>query len=332
MRAGPSVRSDVVGNLTSGSSVHVTGRVIGADWYQVKTEDGTTGYVYADLLKETAPPAPAPSAPPAMHYAPAPTASSPPSPPPAHAAGTSAAGSPGAGTFRDCDGCPEMIAIKPGSFVMGTNTGDRSEGPAHRVTISEPYAIGRFEVTLGEWKQCASAGGCSFTPKTAGTDDQTPIRDVSWVNAQEYVRWLSAATGKHYRLPTEAEWEYAARAGTSTRYWWGEKMASGKANCKDCGGAWNVEEPAEVGSFEPNPFGLYDVSGSVWEWVADCWHKDYDGAPTDGKVWEDRGCQERVIRGGSWRNDSTYMHSPSRFYYDADVRYLLNGFRVARDM
>ncbi|HEX7648715.1 MAG TPA: SUMF1/EgtB/PvdO family nonheme iron enzyme, partial [Noviherbaspirillum sp.] len=155
-------------------------------------------------------------------------------------------------------------------------------------------------------------------------------RDLSWDDAQQYVKWLSKTTGKAYRLPTEAEWEYAARGGTSTRYWWGEQMRTGMANCKDCGEPWQKDAPAAVGSFAANPFGLHDVNGSVWEWVADCWHNSYKGAPTDGKAWDEPNCRTRVIRGGSWRDGASYMPSSTRFKYDASVRYSQNGFRVAR--
>jgi formylglycine-generating enzyme required for sulfatase activity len=226
-----------------------------------------------------------------------------------------------------------MVPIKPGSFMMGDNHGDRSEQPEHRVTLQRPFAIGRFEVTLAQWMTCVNVGGCSYTPDMgAGSDPQTPVRNVSWTDAQKYLSWLKATTGKPYRLPTEAEWEYATRAGTNTRYWWGNQMVPGHANCQGCGGEWDRDTPAKVGSFTPNPFGLYDTSGSVWEWVSDCWHKSYQGAPTNGESWDEPSCQEHVVRGGAWRNDTTYIHSASRFFYGTDVRYLLHGFRVARDL
>jgi formylglycine-generating enzyme required for sulfatase activity len=144
------------------------------------------------------------------------------------------------------------------------------------------------------------------------------------------VKWLGAKTGKTYRLPTEAEWEYAARGGTKTRYWWGNKLVKGKANCKDCGGDYDRSAPAKISSLGPNPFGLHETNGGVWEWVLDCWHKNYQGAPKDGSARGQDNCRERVLRGGSWRNDSSYVHSASRFKYDADVRYLTNGFRVVK--
>jgi formylglycine-generating enzyme required for sulfatase activity len=146
------------------------------------------------------------------------------------------------------------------------------------------------------------------------------------------VKWLATVSGKPYRLPNEAEWEYAARGGSSTRYWYGEQMHPGNANCKECGSPWSADGPASVGSFAPNQFGLYDMNGSVWEWVADCWHGSYKGAPADGSVWDEPSCPVRVIRGGSWRDGASYMVSSTRFRYDASVRHSQNGFRVARDV
>ena len=235
-------------------------------------------------------------------------------------------------TFRDCESCPEMIALKPGSFVMGSRKGDVSEQPAHEVRIDYPFAIGRFEVTVAEWKVCHADGGCKYLPERKGMTATSPVYNVSWVDAQQYVKWLSEKTGKEYRLPTEAEWEYAARAGTDSRFWWGDEVGSGNANCKNCGGEWNNKWPAAVDTFDANDFGLHGTSGSVWEWVADCWYDNYKDAPTDGSARTRNPCFSRVLRGGSWRNDASYARSASRFTYDNDVRYVLNGFRVARAM
>lgn len=234
-----------------------------------------------------------------------------------------------AGEVKDCSSCPVLVSLPHGSFTMGSNSGDPSEKPAHQVSISKPFAIGKYEVTVEQWDACVDGGGCQKTSDGSRAKN-SPARDVSWDDAQQYVKWLSKTTGKAYRLPTEAEWEYAARGGTSTRYWWGEQMRTGMANCKDCGEPWQKEAPAAVGSFAANPFGLHDVSGSVWEWVADCWHNSYKGAPADGKAWDEPNCRTRVIRGGSWRDGASYMPSSTRFKYDASVRYSQNGFRVVR--
>jgi formylglycine-generating enzyme required for sulfatase activity len=233
---------------------------------------------------------------------------------------------------KDCPACPVLISLPPGAFVMGSNSSDPSERPAHRVSINAPFAIGKHEVTVEQWNACVNAGAC---PRVSGDGDRpenTPVRDVSWDDAQQYAKWLSKLSGKSYRLPTEAEWEYAARGGTSTQYWWGEQMRAGNANCKGCGQPWNQDGPASVGSFGANPYGLHDVNGSVWEWVSDCWHNSYKGAPSDGRSWDQQNCRDRVIRGGSWRDGESYMLSSTRFKYSASVRHSQNGFRVARDL
>jgi formylglycine-generating enzyme required for sulfatase activity len=169
-------------------------------------------------------------------------------------------------------------------------------------------------------------------PAMQNVTDTSPVHDVSWNEVQAYIKWLSRTTGKSYRLPTEAEWEYAARAGTKTSYWWGDVVGARNANCEDCGGSWDRKTPALVGSFAANPFGLHDMNGGVMEWVADCWTQDYDGAPDDGSAKLSGDCSQRVLRGGSWRNDQTYATVSSRLSYDASVRYYTNGFRVAREL
>ena len=238
-----------------------------------------------------------------------------------------------AGTdIKDCPACPTLVTIAAGTFTMGSNTSDPSEKPAHQVSIGAPFAIGRYEVSVQEWEACAAAGGCQKIAQRPNTSPNAPMRDVSWDDAQQYVKWLSSTSGKPYRLPTEAEWERAARGGSATRYWWGEQMAQGKANCKECGKPWAEEAPANVGSFGANPYGVYDTSGSVWEWVADCWHNNYKGAPEDGRAWDEADCRVRVIRGGSWREGAAYMVASTRFKYDASVRHSQNGFRVARSL
>jgi formylglycine-generating enzyme required for sulfatase activity len=158
-----------------------------------------------------------------------------------------------------------------------------------------------------------------------------PVINVSWEDAKAYVGWLSDVTGKDYRLLTEAEWEYAARAGTTTRYFWGDESAMGDANCDGCGGGWTREQTAPVGSFRPNAFGLHDMNGNVWEWVEDSWHETYDGAPTAAAPWLlDADPSYRMIRGGSWRNESEQVRSAFRVRRNHHVEFDTLGFRVAR--
>jgi formylglycine-generating enzyme required for sulfatase activity len=255
--------------------------------------------------------------------APAPAAATPPAP----------SGKPAAlAEVKDCPACPTLVYLFPGSFTMGSDSGDPSEKPAHNVKVDTPFAIGKYEVTVEEWNACVEAGACQRVGQSASPTPKAPIRDVSWDDAQQYLTWLSTSSGKPYRLPSEAEWEYAARGGTSTRYWWGDQMATGNANCRDCGPPWRSEGPADAGSFAANPNGLYDMNGSVWEWVGDCWHSSFRGSPADGKAWDEPNCSVRVLRGGSWREAAAYMASSTRFKADAAERHSQNGFRVARDV
>jgi formylglycine-generating enzyme required for sulfatase activity/class 3 adenylate cyclase len=219
---------------------------------------------------------------------------------------------------------PEMKTVHGGSFAMGSND-DLTERPTHQVTV-KPFAISQYPVSVRDWNECAAAKGCAFT--ATGKDD-APVTNVSWSDAKQFVTWLAGATGKPYRLPTEAEWEYAARAGTQTKYWWGDQFQSGMANCKNCNDIASTEQPVKVGSFKPNPFGLYDMGGGVDQWVEDCWHKNYQGAPADGSAWVEGDCASHVIRSGSWRNDSRYVRPSNRDSYDTNVRYPTHGFRVA---
>ena len=189
--------------------------------------------------------------------------------------------------FRDCPECPEMVVVPSGSFRMGSPESEQGrwdyEGPRHKVRVPRSFAIGQYEVTFAEVDACIAAHGCAFGPEDLGWGrGRRPVIYVSWNEAQEYVTWLSSRTDHEYRLPSEAEWEYAARAGTQTRYWWGNEVGRDRANCAGCGGREDDRRTAPVGSFAANPFGLHDVHGNVWEWVADCWHDDYQGAPVDG--------------------------------------------------
>jgi formylglycine-generating enzyme required for sulfatase activity/class 3 adenylate cyclase len=219
---------------------------------------------------------------------------------------------------------PEMIAIRGGSFVMGSND-DPTEKPTRQVTI-KPFAMSQHPVSVREWNECAAAKACGFV--AAGNED-TPVTNTSWNDAKQFVGWLAGTTRKAYRLPSEAEWEYAARGGTQTKYWWGNQFQSGMVNCNNCADVGNVEQPVKIGSFRPNPFGLQDMGGGVDQWVEDCWHKNYQRAPTDGSAWAKAECGSHVIRSGSWKNDARYVRPSDRDGYDTNVRYPTHGFRVA---
>jgi len=219
---------------------------------------------------------------------------------------------------------PETLPLRGGTFAMGSND-ENSEKPVHQVTI-KPFAIGKFPVSIQEWNACATAKACGFV--ASGKDD-APVTNVSWTDAKQYVAWLAQTTGKPYRLPTEAEWEYAARGGTQTKYWWGDQFQPGAANCKNCTDIPSAEQPIKVGSLKPNPFGLYDMGGGVDQWVEDCWHRNYQGAPADGSAWVESQCPSHVMRSGSWRTDASYVRPSNRDSYDTNVRYPTHGLRVA---
>jgi formylglycine-generating enzyme required for sulfatase activity/class 3 adenylate cyclase len=219
---------------------------------------------------------------------------------------------------------PEMSMLRGGTFAMGSNE-DSSEKPVHQVTV-KPFAISRYPISVREWNACAAAKACAFV---ASGQDDAPVTNVSWSDAKQFVAWLAGATRKAYRLPTEAEWEYAARGGTQTRYWWGDELQPGMANCKNCTNVAATEQPIKVGSFKPNPFGLHDMGGTVDQWVEDCWHKNYQGGPSDGSAWVEGDCGSHVIRSGSWKNDARYVRPANRDSYDTNVRYPTHGFRVA---
>jgi formylglycine-generating enzyme required for sulfatase activity len=222
----------------------------------------------------------------------------------------------------------EMVSLPGGSFEMGSDD-DASEKPIHSVTV-EPFAIARSPVTIRQWLECVAAGACPSVHAGEAADDAAPVTNVSWDDAQAFVAWLSDVTKRQYRLPSEAEWEYAARAGTQTRYWWGNEAKRGMADCRGCGDAAEPHHLLKVASFPPNPFGLTDMSGTVAEWVADCWHKNYQGAPSTTSPWVERDCRQHVLRGGSWEDDAGEARSASRDPYDTWVRYVTHGFRPAR--
>jgi formylglycine-generating enzyme required for sulfatase activity/cellulose biosynthesis protein BcsQ len=239
-------------------------------------------------------------------------------------------------SFRECaQDCPEMVVVPAGSFTMGSPAGDSIsvEEPPQKVVITRPFAVSKFELTFRDWDACVAAGGCTqYKPNDQGWGrGQQPVINVSWDDAQQYVAWLSLMTGKDYRLLSEAEYEYVTRAGTTTVYPWGNELGRSNANCNGCGSKWDNTQTAPVGSFAPNRFGLFGIVGNVFEWVQDCWHDDYKGAPLDGSAWVSGGkCSGRVVRGGSWSSAPKDVRSAARDWHSATGRSADLGFRVAR--
>jgi formylglycine-generating enzyme required for sulfatase activity len=246
-------------------------------------------------------------------------------------------------SFKDCPECPEMVVVPAGEVMMGSRSNEEgragNEGPQHKVTI-EQFAASKFETTFEEWGACLLAGGCKHTPNDQGWGrGRRPVVDVSWDDARAYAAWLSSKTGLRYRLLTEAEWEYAARAGTTTAFSTGATITSDDANF-DGGHAYGGtgkgqyrKSTVEVGSFPPNAFGLHDMHGNVWEWVEDCWHTDYKGGPSNGSAWTKR-CNERsrTLRGGSWIDPPRILRSAYRSRNIPGYRGGTVGFRVARTL
>jgi formylglycine-generating enzyme required for sulfatase activity len=233
--------------------------------------------------------------------------------------------------FRDCTDCPELVVVPPGEFVMGSAESPY-EKPERKIAVPRAFAIGRSEVTFAEWDQCADDGSCKARPDDHGWGrGNQPVINVSWQDTKEYLSWMSRKTGQRYRLPTEAEWEYAARAGTQTPFWWGRDASLGRAQCATCENP-PPQKTAPVRSFRPNGFGLYDTAGNAAEWVEDCWNDNYRNAPKDLSAWTKGECELRVLRGGNFTSQATAIRSPARFRYDYDVRYYANGFRVVREL
>lgn len=267
--------------------------------------------------------------------------------------------------FRDCDICPVMVVLPAGSFLMGSDEGDADEQPLHRVTIEKPFAVGKYEVTLRQFtafvratgrdmgekpglfglpspEACESPGLFISTKITWSApgfdqDDNSPAVCINWNDAIAYTRWLSQETGKLYRLLSEAEWEYAARATTRGEFHFGEILSPNQANYNSTHserlskGKKNRRRAIKVGSFPANGFGLHDMHGNVLEWVEDCWHENYEGAPADGRAWiRKESCTARVVRGGSWHNPASYLRSAFRNSIEVKKRHTQYGFRVAR--
>ena len=254
--------------------------------------------------------------------------------------------------FRDCPDCPEMVVIPAGTFRMGCVSGldcDDDELPVHTVTISHPFALSKYEITFEQWSACVADGMCrekrgEWARIPLGMNH--PVNNMYWIWAKEFVDWLSQLTGEEYRLPSESEWEYAARAGTKTKYSWGNEIGENRANCAEervydpeewnyrripgtgCNDAYETLAP--VGSFEANAFGLHDMHGNAVEVLEDCWNESYVGAPKDGSPWLQGDCEYRVIRGGGVRSPPASLRSANRNATN-NIHYAY-GLRVARTL
>jgi len=227
---------------------------------------------------------------------------------------------------------PIMQTIPAGEYMMGaTSLSTRlDERPQHKVTLPE-FAISQYEITYSEYEVFAKAMGKS-SPSRSGVNPKTqPVVDVSWQDAQDYASWLSRKSGKKYALPTEAQWEYAARAGTTLNFWWGRDAGDGNAHCQGCGSPAPMRKAAPIGSFAANPWGLNDTTGNVAEWTLDCFNGNYQDAPTDGTAWQDGDCSKRIVRGGSFSNTGTSSTNTRREKYPAGSKLSHIGFRVVRE-
>jgi formylglycine-generating enzyme required for sulfatase activity len=242
-------------------------------------------------------------------------------------------------SFRESAIGPEMVVVAAGEFMMGSPSSEAgrydNEAPQHQVTFARAFAVSRFVVTFDDWDACVANGGCKgYRPPDQGWGrGRRPVINVSWNDAKAYAAWLATMTGKPYRLLSEAEYEYAARAGTQTAYPWSDGAGKGNANCNGCGSGWDNKQTAPVGSFDPNPFGLAEMQGNVWEWIEDCWHDTYKGAPDTGAPWTEGDYRNhRVVRGGSWSSFPQMLRSAARNRFAADRRDVNLGFRVARTL
>ncbi|MBV8103182.1 MAG: SUMF1/EgtB/PvdO family nonheme iron enzyme [Hyphomicrobiales bacterium] len=241
-------------------------------------------------------------------------------------------------SFKEGPDCPEMIVVPAGRFLMGSpeGQGNADEHPQHEVTIARPFALAKFALTFDEWDACAARGGCRSDVSDNGWGrGRRPAINVTWDDAQAYVKWLSSVTGKPYRLLSEAEHEYAARAGSETKYPWGDDIkldGQAMANCYGCGSQWDDKQTAPVGSFAANRFGLNDMVGNVSAWTEDCWNNSYKGAPTDGSPWTSDARSSRVVRGGSWIINPDSLRSANRNRASTVDRGSALGFRVARTL
>jgi formylglycine-generating enzyme required for sulfatase activity len=251
-------------------------------------------------------------------------------------------------SFRDCPSCPDMVEVPAGEFLMGSPESEmgrgKDESPQHRVAVSQPFAVGKFEVTFAEWDACVAERGCTYNPGDEGWGrGKRPVINVSWQDTQQYTAWLSKKTGKAYRLLTEAEWEYAARGVTklppsstpfSTGVTINYKQANYDANFTYGSGKMGVyrQKTLDVGSFPSNAFGLHDMHGNAWEWVQDCYKPTYEGAPADGSPVISSNCDFHILRGGAWNYYPRLLRSAYRYATPPSVRLNNAGFRVARPL
>ena len=246
--------------------------------------------------------------------------------------------------LRDCETCPQLVVVPSGSFMMGSPDSEwgrfNNESPQRRVTIAEPFAVSVYEVTFGEWDACVNEGGCNgYQPHGEGWGrGGRPVINVSWDDARAYVKWLSQRTGKRYRLLSESEWEYVARAGTMEPFHTGATISADQANYDSSYTYVSGQKgryrgrTVQVGTFSPNAFGLHEVHGNVWEWTQDCWNEDYTGAPADSRAWETGECEQRVLRGGSWGDVPWLLRSADRGKNEPGIRDPKIGFRIARTL
>ncbi len=242
--------------------------------------------------------------------------------------------------FTDCARCPQMVVVPAGEFTMGSPPADQQAETQHRVTIAAPFAVSKFEITFAQWDACVKDHGCGgYRPQDEGWGrGNRPVVNLSWENARDYTLWLGAKTHKPYRLLSEAEWEYAARAGTTTAFSFGATISPSQANfdgSPDGSGPSEVnrQKTMPVGSFPANAFGLHDMHGNAYEWVEDCWHDDYTAkAPTDGSAWMEDGCRGHVGRGGSWEDSQSELRSSARSGGYKDELSSTDGLRIARGL
>jgi len=226
---------------------------------------------------------------------------------------------------------PLMVKLPGGTFKMGSKNSSTyyDERPQHKVTL-QSFSISQYEVTFEEYDWFATATGSTLPEDNGWGRGRQPVINVSWKDAMNYTQWLSEQTRYNYRLPSEREWEYAAAAGSGKAYWWGYKLEKNKANCSVCGSQWDGKQTAPVGSFPPNPFGLYDTIGNVLEWTNSCFHSSYRGAPSTGHLWKGGDCSKQIARGSSFRSNKNALRRTIRHKFRPNTRIVSLGFRVVR--